>query len=143
MVMRARKGFLLIEAVVGTIVLGIALAVIVGLAGRSIGAQREGESLQIAAMLADEQLSNILVFGVDQYSSRFRTRGQCEAPYANYAFELKFTGGQGLEPYRVTCTISWTSGRTPRSIAVETLMSPQRGEDPERRPEEVISRDTV
>lgn len=143
MVRRAQRGFLLIEAVIGTIVLGVALAVIVGLAGRSIGAQREGESLQIAAMLADEQLSNILVFGVDQYSSRFPTRGACEAPYANYSFELKFTGGQGLEPYRVSCTISWSSGRTPRSMMVETLMSPQRGEEPERRPEEVISRDTV
>lgn len=137
-----RRGVVLVDAIVGSVLLGVALAVIIGLAGRSLSAQKRGEELRVAAMLLDEQLNLVLMRGPDEYASRFDIEGACDAPFTTYSYRLDIIGGQSGDPYLVRATVSWPSGARVRSEWVETFMSPRLGEepDPERRPQEAVDR---
>ncbi len=138
-----RRGVILIDAIIGTILLGISLAAIIGLAGRAISSQITGEQLQTAAMLLDEQLNLVLARGPDDYASRYEAEGVCEEPFQNFRYRLEFAGGSGGSPYTVTATVSWTTAGRERSESVQTLMAPRLGDepDPDRRPAETVQRE--
>jgi type II secretory pathway pseudopilin PulG len=136
-------GFMLVDAIVGTVMLGIALAVMLGILARAIGSQQQGEQMQVAAMLLDEQLNLVLARGPDDYAKRFAAEGPCDPPFAGYRYRVEFSGGTGGEAYRVVATVLWSSGGRERSATCETLIAPRLGDepDPARRPEETVSRD--
>jgi len=138
------RGVALVDAIVGAILLGVALAVLVGLTGQAIGAQARGQRLATAAALADEQLSLVLARGPDDYAKSHPADGRCEDPFGDFAFSLEFSGGSDREPFRVRVTITWMDGATPRSLAVETLMASRRAggvePDPPRAPAAVPER---
>ncbi len=131
---QARSGVALIDAIVATIILGVALAVIVGLTAQSIGSQSQGERMQIGAMLADEQLNLVLARGPEKYSGNdaMPTSGACEAPFDAYSYAITLSAGQSGEPYLVQAVISWRSpsGRD-ESVRVQTLIAPRIGTVPE------------
>ncbi len=141
-----RRCFALIDIVVATILLGVSVAVVMGLVGRALASQSIGERLTTAAALADEQLQLVLARGPDDYQRRFPLSGACEAPFADYAFALTFTGGSSVgEPYTVVCTISWGPAAQSRSISVETRIAPRTSvgdadPDPDRVPVQGVSR---
>lgn len=149
---RADKAFALVDVIVATIIVGVSLAVIVGLIGRALSSQKRGEELSIAAGLADESLQMVLARGPDDYARRFPVQGPCEPPFQDYGYKLAFTGGGSVgAPYTVTCTISWGGigrGATAaggQSIVIQTLMASRNGgpdglADPERRPDESVDR---
>lgn len=136
-----RRGFALIDGIVAGVLLGAALAVIIGLAGRALASQRLGAELHKAAMLADERLNLVLAVGPDRYESVFDARGVCEAPFGDYTYEVDLDAGQGSEPYSVEVLIRRASDNGVLA-RVQTLMSAARGEDPDpdREPDEVIER---
>lgn len=138
----ASRGIVLIEAIVGSVLIGVALAVIVGLGARAISQQAEGEQLRIAAMMLDEQLNLVLARGPDQYESRFGLTGVCDPPFATFRYELSIEGGVGGRPYDVTATVFWLAGGAQRSESASTLIAPRLGDepDPDRRPTEEVSR---
>lgn len=143
---RQPSGFMLIDVIVATILLGVSLVVMVSLAGRAIGSQSRGEELATAAALADEQLQMVLARGPDDYAGRFPTSGACDVPFNRFQYKLTFEEGSGVsQPFRVTATISWTSGVIPQSISIQTLVatrfSGDDGEpDPVRTPDEAVVR---
>jgi Tfp pilus assembly protein PilV len=63
-------GFLLAEVLVAGVVLGIGLAIIVGLSGRAIAMQTDGRHLRNAAQLADERLNLVLATGTENFRRR-------------------------------------------------------------------------
>jgi hypothetical protein len=143
------RGFALIDVIVGTIILGISLAAIMGLTGHALSAQSTGQDLQTAAMLADEQLALVLARGPDDYKRRFGTSGPCDAPFSSFRYELTFSGGAGSEPYTVTATISWSPGggrlvrsSSERSLSIQTMIAIREGDepDPDRKPPDIPSR---
>ena len=136
------RGVVLVDAIVGSILLGMALATIIGLATRAIGAQIEGQELRTAAMLLDEQLNVVLMRGPDGYASRFDTEGPCEEPFANYSYRLEISGGESGNAYDVVATVSWFSAGRVKSESVRTLIAPRLGDDPDpiRRPDEAVQR---
>jgi Tfp pilus assembly protein PilV len=133
---------MLIDAIVAAVLLGVALAVMIGLGGRALSAQGTGEQLQTAAMLLDEQLNLVLARGADNYGSRFPTQGPCDIPFQNYFFKLEFSEGQSGDAYRVVATVSWMSGGRQMHESIETLIAPRLGDepDPTRRPDEAVNR---
>lgn len=139
---RLRRGTVLADAIVGSVLLGVALAVIIGLASWSLATQRQGEELQTAAALLDEQLNLVLMRGPEAYASRFGTEGVCDPPCSSYRWRLEFSGGEGGHPYHVVATVSWFSGGRERSESVETLIAPRPGDepDPDRRPAQPVER---
>ena len=96
-VRRSRPGFALLDVVIAGIIIGIALAGIIGLSGRSLSAQARGEELQTAAMLADEYLSLVLARGPDGYARSHSTTGECDAPFSKFTYLINFSGGSVAE----------------------------------------------
>lgn len=135
-----RSGVALVDVLVATVMIGVSIAILLGLAGRAISAQKSGENLQTAAMLLDEQLNLVLARGADDYASRYgQMQGVCEAPFENFSYELEISGGAGAgEAFRVVATVSWKESGQTRSASVETRIAPRLGDepDPERKPPE-------
>jgi hypothetical protein len=125
------RGVILVDVIVGTLLLGIALIVLITIAGRAQSAQAEGEQLQIAASLIDEQLNLVLARGPDNYAASFPIEGPCDTPFSDYTYKLTIADGQGGYPYTVTCSVSWIAAGRPRSASVQTLIAARLGEDPD------------
>ncbi|CAN5813764.1 hypothetical protein BH11PLA1_BH11PLA1_17000 [soil metagenome] len=127
-----RRAVALVDAIVATIILGVALSVLVSLSARAIASQSQGEKLQTAALLADEQLNLVLARGFEDYAKRFRDKASCDPPFNDFAYALTFVGGESGGCATVTCTISWlgTGGKS-ESASVQTLIAPRVGDDPD------------
>ncbi len=142
---RVRAGFALVDVIVATIILGVSLAVIISIAGRSLGAQQRGEELSTAARLADEQLQLVLLRGPDNYARRYSDAGVCDAPFDRFRYKLDFAGGASGEAVSVGATISWVSGASPQSITIQTLVATREAvedgdPDPVRKPSQPVVR---
>lgn len=137
-----RRAMMLADIIVAVVMLGAALAVMVGMAGRALMAQRSGEQFSVAAMLLDEQLNLVLARGADNYASRFPVEGDCDPPFQSFRYKLEITGGQSGEAYRVIATVYWPAQGRQQSVTVETLIAPRLGDDPDpdRRPKETVDR---
>jgi Tfp pilus assembly protein PilV len=134
----SRRGIVLVDVIVATILLGVSLTALIGMTGRALSAQRSGEQIQTAAMLLDEQLNLVLARGPDNYASRFETEGVCEEPYEAFKYNLAFSGGDGGDPYRVVATVTWMDRNKLQSVSAETMIAPRLGDDPDpdRRPDQ-------
>jgi len=139
---RQRRAVVLIDAIVGSVLLGVSLVALITLTTGAISSQVEGERLQAAAMLLDEQLNLVLARGPDDYAQRFGLEGECDPPFESYRYRLEFSGGEGGVPYLVRATIAWKDAVRERSASVETMIAPRRGEvpDPIRSPQQPVER---
>jgi Tfp pilus assembly protein PilV len=126
-----RTGVVLVDVIIGTVILGVALAVLVGILGRSLAAQTDGEQIQTAAMLIDEQLNMVLMRGADNYQSRFETDGVCDPPFGDFRYHLDVSPQTPGRPYSVKATVMWASGGRDRSASVSTMIAPRLGDDPD------------
>lgn len=138
----ARRGFALVDAIVGGILLGLALVSIIGMTGSALSAQAKGEQLATAAALADERLNLVLTTGVEGYSSVFPMKGACDAPFEEFSYEVTVVSRGDSDPFIVKAEIRWQSGGRAQSLAVETLIAPRVGDDPDpdRKPLEGVDR---
>lgn len=137
-----RRGFALLDALIGGVLLGLAMVVVIGLTGSAISSQTRGEQLQTAAMLADERLNLVVATGPEAYSSSFELKGQCDDPWQAYAYQVDITPRPEGDPFLVRCTISWRQAGRAQTLSIETMIAPRVGDepDPERRPEEAVDR---
>lgn len=137
-----QSAFALIEIVVASIVLGVAVAGILGLVSRALSAQSEGERIETAARLADERLNLVLAVGPEKYPSVFPLAGPCEEPFGDYQHSVTIESQTAGLPYRVRAEVSWAQGTRRRSIMLETLIAPRIGDDPDpdRKPSETLNR---
>ncbi|MEK6702601.1 MAG: hypothetical protein AABZ53_10075 [Planctomycetota bacterium] len=137
-----RRAVALIDVIVGTVLLGVTIAVLMSLLGQATASQAMGEQMATAARLIDEQLNLVLARGPDNYATRFEAEGVCEAPFEGFRYRLTFTGGTGGQPYVVRSTVLWDSGSVERSASVEALIAARLGDeaDPERKPTENVDR---
>ncbi len=62
---RTRKGFALVDVIVGGAMLGIGLGAIISVTARSLTQQSDGERRLVASWLADELLNMVLLEGPD------------------------------------------------------------------------------
>jgi uncharacterized membrane protein len=133
---------MLVDAIVATVLLAASLSVVLSLVSRAMTAQRQGERLEIAAMLLDEQLQMVVARGADNYAQRFGLEGRCDAPFEAYGYKLAIDSGKSGEAFVVRATILWEEGSRQYSETAETLVAPRLGEepDPERKPQEPIVR---
>lgn len=139
---RRTSGFALVDVIVATVLLGVSLAVLLGLNARSINLARIAHERAQAALLADEQLHLILARGPDDYQRRFPTEGPFDGGFEAYRYRIDIDGGSLSEPYRVRVVVEWESMGRERSVSVETLMAVRNGDDPDpdRAPEETVGR---
>ena len=144
--LRRSGAFALIDCIVATVLLGVGLTVMIGLASNALSSQATGERLTTAAMLADEQLQLVLARGPDGYAQRYAASGACDAPFTDYQYKLTFGGGGSPgDPYQISCTISWKFGGAERTISIDTLVAARTGSEdsdpnPVRTPQQGVVR---
>jgi hypothetical protein len=132
----------LLDAIVASVLLSIALVTVIGLNSSALRAQRDGEFQQDAAMLADELLEQVVAVGPEGFRRAFGLRGACEPPFENYSYEMEIRSVGAGDPYEVGVTIFWEDLGQPRQLRVQTLVAPRLGDDPDpiREPESTMER---
>lgn len=137
----SRKGFALMDVLIGGVMLGIGLAVTLSIASRSITAQSNGEKQMTAAWLLDELLSMVLVEGPVEFSHVQATRGKFDPPFDNYEFDVNLEDLGVGQPFLVTATVRWVMGHSTRQVQAQTYIA-LRNDEPyeDRLPLEPIDR---
>lgn len=140
--MVTRRAFALLDALIGGVLLGLAMVVVIGLTGAAISSQARGERYETAAMLADERLNMVLAVGPESYPGVFKMKGPCDEPFEDYDYEVEISPRPEGDPYFVKATIAWRAATGTQRISVETLIAPRLGDepDPDRRPQETMDR---
>lgn len=134
------RGFALLDAILGGLLLAMALAAVLSLAARSLQMERRGENEVVAAALLDELLSMVLVEGPAEYPKRHDLAGRFDPPFDAWEYELQIEA-QGLgDPWRVVALVRDPVGSVHRC---GTLIAPRLDEVPEpaRRPPKRIDRE--
>lgn len=135
-----RRGWALVDVIVGGVILGIGLAAVISIAERSLAMQQRAERELVAAQLLDGLLSEVLAVGVADWELTRASDGTFDAPFDGWGWELDIDK-QGLgDPYRVMAIARDEIGGEYR---VETLMAPKPEDGPPelpRTPETPIDR---
>lgn len=136
-----RRGFALVDVIIGGVLLGVGLAAVISLSAQALRSQTDGEKQMIASWLADEYLSLVLVEGPVNYRKAFDLNGRCDPPFDEFDYDVNIEDlGIGV-PMRVTATIRWDGAGGDRQVQVQTLLA-DRGVEPNgpRAPYEFIDR---
>lgn len=128
-----RRGFALMDAIMGGVVLGIGLAVVLSLASKSLATQSKGQNQLVASWLVDEMLSMVLVEGPDVYPQLYPTEGRFDPPFDDYTFDLDIEDIGLGRPYLVTATVRWPQGRQDLAAQAQTYIAPRTGDELEIR----------
>lgn len=138
---RSRRGFALIDVIVGGVLLAVGLAAILALGARSMNLHQRGEREVIAAALLDDLLGTVLAEGPKDFPDLHEMRGRCDPPYDDFEFVVEIDDGGSGVPYKVAATVQHiASGDT---WTIETLIAEKLGDEPnpERAPVEPIDRE--
>lgn len=121
LVRRSPRGYALLDAMLGGLLLAVALAAVLSLASRSMQMERAGEEEVAAAALLDEVLSMVLVEGPAEYPKRQDTAGRFDPPFSDWEYEVLIEP-QGLgDPWRVLAQVRSPTGST---YKCGTLLAP-------------------
>lgn len=134
-----RRGWALVDVIIGGVILAIGLAAVIGLSQRSLAMQQRAEREIIAAQLLDGLLNEVLATGPVEWLMTQPSDGRCDEPFDDWEWSLAIVK-QGLgDPYRVTAVVTDGAGA---EYMVDTLMAPNLSEDeePERAPSTPIDR---
>lgn len=137
-----RRAFALIDVIIGALMLGAGLAVIISLSSRSLAWQTGGEKRMVAAWLADELLTMVLIEGPEEYPHLYDVEGEFYHPFEGYFYSVNIIDNGPGTCFTVVATIGWEVGRGMEEIQIEAAIAP-RGGDPDqpREPRERVDRD--
>lgn len=136
----ARRGWALVDVVLGGVILGIGLAAVISIAERALAMQQRSERELVAAQLLDGLLGEVLATGVVEWQLTRSSDGTFDAPFDAWQWELDIRK-QGLgDPYQVAAVARDERGLEYR---VHTLMAPRpdNTEEPARSPETPLDRE--
>ena len=122
MVIRAKKikrGFTLVETVLASIILCGAVLAMGAISTRSVSEIRLNRQYEVAAALADRQLTLIDYIGVDNFIEFGQMEGQFEEAEPGYHWRAvaEYLGIGSL--YQVNITVSWVERNRPYSVSVD------------------------
>jgi len=136
---RARRGWALVDVIVGGVILGIGLATVISIAERSLAMQQRSERELVAAQLLDGLLAEVLSVGVAEWDLTRSPTGAFDAPFEEWEWELRIDKQGTGDPYRV---LAVARNRDGAEFRAETLMAPrpEGAEEPQRAPTAPIDR---
>ena len=131
-----RRGVALMDAILGGLMLAIALGAILTLASRSTAIQAEGSKRLVAAWLLDELLSMVLMEGPIDYPKIHATHGGFDAPFEEFEFDVNINDIGLGKPFLVTATVRWRHGPGVReahamTYIADVLWAFQKADDPD------------
>ena len=142
MVMRprfaARRGFALIDAILGGLLLAFGLAAVVTLSQRSLSMLQRGEREAQASALLDELLGQVLAEGPVDFSHRRPVAGKFDAPWNEWSFAIDLSSNGDGDAWDVVARVQDINGVEHRCATKVAARNPN--DVPERKPEQPIDR---
>ena len=118
-----RSGFNLVETLVATMILSGAVLTLGAISTNALTDTRLNRHYEVAASLAEKQLSLIDYMGIDEFIEADQMEDVFEEPKPGYHWEVN-TEYQGIDNlYLVTMTMSWMEGKKPYNLTVQTMLN--------------------
>jgi len=120
---RNKKGFTLVETITASSILSGAVLILVAITTRSLTATRLNRQYEIAASIAEKQLSLLDYIGIDEFIELGQAEGVVEDFEPGYHWEIvtEYLGIDSL--YQVTITVTWLERNRPYSVSVQTRLN--------------------
>jgi hypothetical protein len=109
MVMRSRhgrrRGFALLDAILGGALLALGLAGLVSLSQRSLAMLQRGEREALAAAMLDELLAQVVTEGPNAFARTRSTGGRLSEPWPDWEFTVEIQTGEVGDPFDVIAMV--------------------------------------
>jgi len=120
---RNKRGFTLVETITASVILCGSVLAVGAISTRSLGETRLNRQYEVAAALADKQLTMIDYVGVEEFIELGQMEGDFEEPEPGYRWEV-VTESQDVDNlYLVNITVSWVERKRPYTISVDTMLN--------------------
>lgn len=120
---RNKRGFTLVETITASVILCGAVLAVGAISTQSLGETRLNRQYEVAAMLANRQLTMIDYVGVENFIESGQMEGDIEEFEPGYRWEV-VTESQGIDNlYLVNITVSWVERNRPYSVSVDTMLN--------------------
>jgi prepilin-type N-terminal cleavage/methylation domain-containing protein len=120
-----RKGFTLVEVIASSIILCGAVMIVGAISTQALTGTHLNRRYEMAASLADKQLSLIDYIGIDSIVKMGQLEGEYDDAGNVYYWKID-TEYQNIDSlYLVTLTISWVDRSRPYSISINTMLEGQ------------------
>ncbi|MCF7955630.1 MAG: prepilin-type N-terminal cleavage/methylation domain-containing protein [Phycisphaerae bacterium] len=122
---RNNKGFSLIEMIVASIILSLAVVSVCAVSTKSMTAVRSNREYEIAWDLLDRQLTMIDYVGIEEFINQGQMEGHFgdEDSEGTHYWSAKCEEGEYDYLYNLQLTVTWGSENAPRSISVSTALN--------------------
>ena len=136
---RTRRGWALVDVIVGGVILAVGLAAVVSIAQRALAMQQRAEREVVAAALLDGLLNEVLATGVVEWQLTKLPEGSFDPPFQEWGWTVEVKAQAQGDPHRVLALVRDPVGSEHR---VETLIAPRPDDlpDPVRVPATPIDR---
>jgi hypothetical protein len=117
------KGFTLVEVVTSSIILCGAVMIVGAIGTQTLTGTHLNRRYEMAASLADKQLSLIDYIGIDSIVEMGQTDGDYEESGYEYNWKIETEYQEIDSLYLVRLTVSWVDRNRPYSISVDTMLN--------------------
>ena len=117
------KGFTLVEVVASSIILCGAVMIVGAIGTQALTGTHLNRRYEMAASLADKQLSLIDYIGIDSIVEMGQAEGDYEDSGYEYSWKIETEYQEIDSLYLVTLTVSWVDRNRPYSISVNTMLN--------------------
>jgi len=100
-----RRGFALLDAILGGALLALGLAGLVSLSQRSLAMLQRGEREAVAAAMLDELLAQVVTEGPNAFARTRSTGGRMPEPWPDWEFTVEIQTGEVGDPFDVMAMV--------------------------------------
>ena len=120
-----RKGFSLIEMIVASIVLSLAVVSVCAVSTKSMAAVKSNRDYEVAWDLLDRQFTIIDYMGIEEFIEEEQLSGQFEGSEDEivHYWTAEYEEGEYDNLYNLDITISWGASNRLRSISASTILN--------------------
>ena len=117
-----KKGFTLVEALAGSLILAVAAVVVCGLSHRCMVNNKRGMEYEQAYRLVDECLDRVTATGLEELIQKRSMSGDFGKRYPNYRYLLEIEPTEAMDLWQVTAKVSWEVSDDEYKVEATTLL---------------------
>lgn len=122
---KGRGGFTLVEALVSSVLLGMAAAALCALTTRCLVSTRLNRDHELAWQVLDRQLRLVDTMGIDAYVAQGEREGIAEMGGRVFSWQITVSLEDIGNLYEVTVMVGWVENKRSRRITASTMLNGQ------------------
>jgi prepilin-type N-terminal cleavage/methylation domain-containing protein len=120
---KSKRGFTLLEIIVASVILCGAVLTLGAISTGSLNATRLNRQYEVAASLADKQLTMIDYIGVEEFIQSGKNQGLFKGLQPQYHWQVQ-TESTGIDAlYRIKVIVSWTENSRSYNLSTDTMLN--------------------